>query len=606
MLHRPVDLPWNVRRTIRKNVNHADFLRARWCLAGAFMLLIVSTPVAQNASAQLSPGLGSFVWDDQSGASDPNKPLAVHYFRPAVVDENTPVWMIMHAAGRGAAGARNQFLLPAITQGAVVIAPEFRANDWPGGISYNLGNLAASESDLRPNPETEWSFSKIEPLFDHVVGTVEPDLSASSYNLFGHSAGAQFVHRFLMWKPDARVDTAVVANSGWYTMPQFADPSYDYDWPYSLSNVPDTNALTPDVDTFDPAGLESLLQRNLVVLLGDQDTGRGTSLRKTAAADAQGQHRLHRGQNFFLRGQMEAEARNVPFGWQLKFVRDVGHNGARMAIPAGNIFRLPPPEATLDFSFDQGSLAEPVALDELVSLAGDLQWNADIPGVYADGSGALAVQYDDDGLTHSAIDLGTNRIDPVTNPFARLIVEFEPWQFAGEAGEQVWVGLSDSPGGRVTGVAAQVRLIRRAPDDVRIRAIAAGPNASNSGEVSLCSDLFPDLCNDLQTEPFRVILDLDMASSTYEVRFQSGDRPEYIFFNGSVSFDRIGNFQQLAFAGSFDEEGETFGISRIQLLSESGTVVPEPRSHVILLAGILLGIRRWRRSVKPRMQIRKH
>ena len=49
------------------------------------MLLVACLLVFMSVSsyASLSPGTDSFVWEDKTGASDPDKPLKVYYYRPA-------------------------------------------------------------------------------------------------------------------------------------------------------------------------------------------------------------------------------------------------------------------------------------------------------------------------------------------------------------------------------------------------------------------------------------------------------------------------------------------------------------------------------------------
>ena len=304
-------------------------------LAMAFVVVVDDQP-----ACALTASTGSFVWDDETGTSDPDKPLTVYYYRPVELTSETPVWLIMHGQSRNADDYRDYFADAAAAQGALVIAPEFNSDDWPGSRSYNLGNLSLSESNLTARPRQQWSFSKIEPLFDYLVETLEPTLAADEYFMFGHSAGSQFTHRFLQWMPDARVKLAVAANAGWYTMPQYSDASYPHNWPYSLSGTPDLDTEAAGYQALPTEYLGNFLARDMVILLGDQDTQVTGSVRQTVEANAQGPHRFARGQFFFNEGLAEATARGMNFGWQLQFVPGVGHSGSQMAVPAAELFRL--------------------------------------------------------------------------------------------------------------------------------------------------------------------------------------------------------------------------------------------------------------------------
>ena len=53
------------------------------------------------------------------------------------------------------------------------------------------------------------------------------------YHVFGHSAGGQFAHRFLMFKPNSRLDKMVASGSGWYTV-----PNLDFNFPYGFKKSP--------------------------------------------------------------------------------------------------------------------------------------------------------------------------------------------------------------------------------------------------------------------------------------------------------------------------------------------------------------------------------
>jgi hypothetical protein len=193
--------------------------------------------------------------------------------------------------------------------------PQFSNADFSGSLGYNTGYF--TEEDGSPRARARWSFAAIEPLFDDArmrFGT-----SVARYSIYGHSAGAQFVHRYVLFMPEARLTKAVAANAGWYTMPDHATG-----FPYGLGKTPVSQQ-----------DLGAALGKPLTVLLGTADTDRADpDLRKTPEADAQGPHRYARGQAFYARGQAAAAASGGPFGWTLQEVPGVAHSNAGMAAAA--------------------------------------------------------------------------------------------------------------------------------------------------------------------------------------------------------------------------------------------------------------------------------
>ena len=348
--------------------------------AWMFFILLATVSSGQVSVAQAEQ-FGSFLWTDVSGESDPTKPLTVYYRSPTNFSADTPVWFVMHGASRNADDYRDYLAAAPGATDALIIAPQFDKTNWPGSRSCNLGNVAVSESNHTPRDRTDWSFSKIEPLFDYVTTTFAPQVTADSYSMYGHSAGAQFIHRYLMWEPDARVKLAVAANAGWYTLPLYAEPGdpYPYAWPYSLSGAPDYDASTAPLDPIPAANPTAAFAKRLVVLLGDQDTQRTSSVRQTTEADAQGLNRFERGQFFFTTAEDEAEEQAVPFHWRQQIVPGVGHSGSQMAVPAAELLRSA--DATVgDFN-----------ADGVIDGADYTLWAASfgtsfVPGLFGDGN----------------------------------------------------------------------------------------------------------------------------------------------------------------------------------------------------------------------------
>lgn len=238
--------------------------------------------------------------------------VTVWYYQPAAATADAPVLFVIHGVGRNAEEYLNDWVEFADRKKFLLVVPEFSKAEFPGEEAFNSGNLLDAAG--APLPRAQWSFSVIEPVFDAVrarLGNRRGD-----YQLYGHSAGAQFVQRFLYFVPDARVTRAVAANAGWYMLPDLATG-----FPYGLRGTPAN----------EPA-LHVAFARPMVVLLGEADTDAGhPSLRHSPEADAQGLNRFARGQHFFARAQAAAAAMKTPFHWTLATAPGIAHSNKGMA-----------------------------------------------------------------------------------------------------------------------------------------------------------------------------------------------------------------------------------------------------------------------------------
>ncbi|RYY26908.1 MAG: alpha/beta hydrolase [Sphingomonadales bacterium] len=271
----------------------------------------VPPAAAQAASAErLAPGTGSFTFTGWAG-----KPLPIFYYLPEKVDANTRILFVFHGMGRNASGYRDDWVEFAKAGNFIVATPHFTDADYPGSRTYNLGNIADSKGNMRPREQ--WSFAAVEPLFDYLreaTGT-----RVKTYGIYGHSAGAQYLHRFLTLVPEARFDHMILANAGWYTMPDLAVA-----YPYGLGGVP-----------VDRAGLAAALGKRVTVLLGTADVDPAHhQLSRTPGAMAQGPHRMARGLFYFASAKAAATSLKTRFAWDVAYAPGIGHNNKGMSAAA--------------------------------------------------------------------------------------------------------------------------------------------------------------------------------------------------------------------------------------------------------------------------------
>jgi hypothetical protein len=236
----------------------------------------------------------------------------VYYHCPETLSDQSPILIVHHGASRAVERYRADWRDIAKERNLLLLTPHFDNEGFPDDQHYVLGNVVDRETRVN-NPRADWTF----PLADRIFETAR-ELSGSAqsgFYHFGHSAGGQFVHRYLTFMDGAKVIRAVAANPGWYTLPDF-----DIDFPYGLNNSPAGEEALP-----------SLFAAALTILVGEEDTLRTENLRQTTKADAQGQHRFARAGNYFETAKAVAEHLGLPFNWRFGTVPGVGHSNAGMA-----------------------------------------------------------------------------------------------------------------------------------------------------------------------------------------------------------------------------------------------------------------------------------
>ncbi len=245
-----------------------------------------------------------------------SRPIYIHYYIPPANDRHTmPILLVFPGTNRNADEYLNAWVAKAASKGVMVFSLEFPLKDYPNSSDYIEGWMFSGST---PRDRSLWSFSAIAPIFDFIRDEIQS--TRTTYDIWGHSAGAQFVQRFMLFCPDSRVGRAVAANPGWYTM-----PDTDVAYPYGLKNSGQATVAVQQAYFACP----------LTVQLGTSDVNVDSNLRVTAQANAQGANRLERGRYFYSRSHQITAARGwaAPV-WQKVETPGVAHEYQKMAAAA--------------------------------------------------------------------------------------------------------------------------------------------------------------------------------------------------------------------------------------------------------------------------------
>lgn len=278
----------------------------RTALLACMVAGVASPAAAQIASVAMPGGSGSFEFRDAAG--DPAKPLKVWYSRPEGSIPASRVVFLLHGSSRTGEQALSLGAPFARANNAVLIAPEFSQEHYPDE-AYDFGGMTDAGGQLRS--EHLWTLSVIEHLFD-AVRQATP-VTEDRYDIVGHSAGGQFVHRLVLFVPGARFRRAVVSSPG-----RYAFPVQTVAFPYGLGG-----------SRADEASLRAAFGRDVVVILGDKDVDDQTRAWEPQTI-AQGRNRFARGLGFFAAAAEAAFDLGVPLAWRLRIADGIDHNPPRM------------------------------------------------------------------------------------------------------------------------------------------------------------------------------------------------------------------------------------------------------------------------------------
>ena len=256
---------------------------------------------------------GSVVY--QTGELHLNKEVTIHYYIPVGAHKHAQI--IMHGTNRNGEDYLNAWKEKADEKSIALFAPEFDKEAFPVSW-YQEGGVVNAEGLFRGSDSTSYQ------ILDDILCFINRNIRKpyASFNMFGHSAGGQFVHRFMLLHQSPYVDKAVAANAGWYTF-----PTDTIAYPYGILGLSkDFSQLRKDY-----------LAKNLYVLLGTADTVRDRDLRTTPEADAQGQYRFARGLSFYDFAAKIAQEEGLPFHWRIDTVEGVAHNYRKMTQAAADL-----------------------------------------------------------------------------------------------------------------------------------------------------------------------------------------------------------------------------------------------------------------------------
>jgi len=241
--------------------------------------------------------------------------VEIFYITPEIVNKDTKVIFVIHGNSRNAEDYLNVWIPHVTNKNVIVAAPQFRKIDFR---YFFLLEMAESSGKVNSN-KNEYINNSISLFFNYLKSKFS--LSTETYSMFGHSAGAQFTHRYMLLSMDNRISNTVIANAGWYTF------ITDDEFPYGINNSP-INISNEQIKWF--------MSKKANLLIGSDDIG-FKSVNSSKGANLQGLTRVDRAANYFDSLIMNAESRGYALRWNYRVLERVDHDFKKVTPYAAQI-----------------------------------------------------------------------------------------------------------------------------------------------------------------------------------------------------------------------------------------------------------------------------
>lgn len=273
------------------------------------IVLIISIAFFQSLAAFETKNTTFAVWN--------NSDVELFYTLPEEINNQTQVLFIIHGGARDSEKYLDIWKKFTEHKNIILVAPEFKRADYE---DYEYLNISDDYGVLNKNLN-EHLHNSLSIFFSFFKSKY--NLEIDTYKLYGHSGGAQFAHRLLLFSDYDNVSSAVIAGAGSYTFLN------NENYPYGLK---ESNHLSDKK-------IKRYLSQRVTFLIGNQDIKKFESSKKNniQAKAMQGNNRFEVGINYFNNLITVSERQKIPLRWKFQIAKGVAHDNEKMSLLASKI-----------------------------------------------------------------------------------------------------------------------------------------------------------------------------------------------------------------------------------------------------------------------------